>query len=173
MRKKNGFTVVELLIVIALIGIISGIGIPNFLTWLPKYRLKGAARDLYSNLQLARVGAIKANKTWAIVFDEGGNKYTIYSDYGGANSVQNTIELSDYKSDITYGSGSASTESDGGALGDLITYSNDRVEFSSKGTANVGNVYLTNVRNDNCFEVGTLLSGVVLLQEWNGSSWQK
>ncbi len=52
MQKRSGFTLIQLTIVIALLAILTAAGLPNFLSWLPKYRLKSAARDLYSNLQL-------------------------------------------------------------------------------------------------------------------------
>jgi len=61
MRKRSGFTLIELVVVIAVLGILTAVGVPNFLSWLPKYRLKTAARDLYSNMQLAKLSAIKNN----------------------------------------------------------------------------------------------------------------
>ena len=47
MQKRSGFTLIELAVVIVLLTILAGVGVPNFLSWLPKYRLKIAARDLY------------------------------------------------------------------------------------------------------------------------------
>jgi len=40
MRKRSGFTLIELVVVIAVLGILTAVGVPNFLSWLPKYRLK-------------------------------------------------------------------------------------------------------------------------------------
>ena len=100
MGKQSGFTIVEIIIVIAVLGIMAAIGVPNFLNWLPKYRLQSAARDLYSNLYLAKISAIKNNTSWAIVFNVDANTYQVCSgkgpdnSWGGPNIVVKTVILS-------------------------------------------------------------------------------
>jgi len=72
MRKKlhrnSGFTLIELMIVIGMIGILTAISVPAVMKWLPNYRLKAAARDLYSNMQKAKMEAVKRNTNVFIVF---------------------------------------------------------------------------------------------------------
>jgi prepilin-type N-terminal cleavage/methylation domain-containing protein len=78
MKNNSGFTLVELLIVIALIGVVAAIGVPNFSTWLPNYRLKAATQDLYSNFQKAKLAAVKRNENTVVRFPSSG--YTIFVD---------------------------------------------------------------------------------------------
>ena len=54
-----GFTVTELMVVIAILAILAASGIPMVTSWLPNHRLNVAARDLFSNFQLAKLTAIK------------------------------------------------------------------------------------------------------------------
>ena len=54
MNQKKGFSLVELMVVIAIIGIIAAISSLNLVTGLPKYRLKRASRDITSRLRQAR-----------------------------------------------------------------------------------------------------------------------
>jgi prepilin-type N-terminal cleavage/methylation domain-containing protein len=69
MRKYSGFTLIELMVVIAIILILAGITVPNIIAWLPKYRLNQAANDIQSMIQNARLRAIKENARIVILFD--------------------------------------------------------------------------------------------------------
>jgi prepilin-type N-terminal cleavage/methylation domain-containing protein len=177
-RADQGFTLLEVLVVMAIMAVLSAIAIPGFSRWLPNYRLKGAARDLYSNIQLAKMGAVKENGEWAVVFNTAGNSYQIVS--GGAdrtysttadNVVQKTVSLSDYGSGVSFGAGSSHPPV---ISGEVTAGSSNPVIFNSRGfTAGINPVtaYLTNDRNT-CYTVGTWACGGVVLRKWNGSAWK-
>ena len=56
-----GFTLIELIITVAVIGILAGIGFPSIMKWVPNYKIKAAAQELNGNMQKARLDAIKTN----------------------------------------------------------------------------------------------------------------
>jgi prepilin-type N-terminal cleavage/methylation domain-containing protein len=181
-RDNQGFTVLEVLVAVVILAILATVAIPGFSRWLPNYRLKGAARDLYSSLQLAKMGAVKERGEWAVVFSAGGNSYQVVS--GGAdqtysttadNVVQKTVILSDYGSGVSYGHGSATKSVGGGSLGGVITYSGPTfvAVFDPRGMLSglPGYTYIQNDRNA-VYAVGTWWSGVVVLRKWNGSAWE-
>ena len=66
--RDSGFTLTELMVVIAVLAILSAIAVPAFSTWMPQYRLKQAARDLYSNMQQMKMTAVKNNTSTNLVF---------------------------------------------------------------------------------------------------------
>jgi len=179
-----GFSLIELMVAIAIIAILMGLAIPGFATWLPNYRLKGAARDLYSNLQLAKSGAIKDRTEWAIRFTTA-TSYEVWSardpDTPNANAGWNsfstsddtlikTVDLSGIGSGVEFGTGNSVPP----AVTSAVTAdSANPIYFNSRGfiTSNAPIVaYMTNNKN-RCYAVGALVSGAVVLRKWDGA-WQ-
>lgn len=168
-RSSSGFTLMEVIVVICMIAILSAIAIPRFMDALPRYRLKAAARDLYSNMQMARIGAVKTHTPWAVVFVPGSNAYSVYSSYGTANTVVKTVSLSSYGSGVAFGILPS------GANPVTYTSPDDVVRFDSQGLADdKGYCYLLNSQGNEGYKIGTpfTVSGVIRMQKWNGTAYQ-
>ena len=181
-KAASGFTLLEVLIAVVFVAVLSGLAAPGFMRWLPNYRLKGAARDLYSNFQLIKGRAIRDRGEWAVKFDAGGNSYQIVS--GGPdgkystsadNVADKTVSLSAYKSGVGYGPGRATRKvGRNEPIGSSVTYPGSRVVFNSRGLTPGtlgGYVYLQNDQGA-CYAVGTWSSGVIVLRKWNGTKWE-
>jgi prepilin-type N-terminal cleavage/methylation domain-containing protein len=67
-RKFKGFTLVEMIVTVAVLAILLTAGIPAFQSTLDKRRLTGAVEQLYSDLQFARSEAIRQNKRVTVYF---------------------------------------------------------------------------------------------------------
>ncbi len=67
--NKKGYSLVEILIAIAIIGILTGIAVPQTNIWIAHYRLNGATRLVWEDLQSAKMTAIKTNQTVTVTFD--------------------------------------------------------------------------------------------------------
>ena len=59
--SASGFTLVELLVVLAVVGILTVIALPNFKSLSQSQRVKNASYELYSGISLTRSEAIKRN----------------------------------------------------------------------------------------------------------------
>ena len=57
----EGFSLIELLITLAVLGIVLAIGLPNVSVWIQNTQLKTAAEAMVSGLQLARAEALRRN----------------------------------------------------------------------------------------------------------------
>ena len=152
-KRESGFTLIELLVAIVILAVLAGIAIPGFSHWLPGYRLKSAARDVYSNLQLAKLEAIKRNQDCDMDFSAG--QYSI-------PCLSKTVVFSDYGNGVTY-------QGPGGEP------SVATITFNSRGLSpdNNGYVYLSNDRNSAYYMVGLpSAAGVIKLEKWNGGAWE-
>lgn len=58
-QKNAGFTLLETMIVVAIIGILAAIAVPSFQDMIERNRLKQAVESLKSDLQFARTEAVK------------------------------------------------------------------------------------------------------------------
>ena len=85
--KNLGFTTVELLVTVGIMATVAAISVPIFKNFSPSYNSKLAVRGIVSQMQLARVHAIKNRVTSVVAFypkdsspADQANSYLIYED---------------------------------------------------------------------------------------------
>ncbi|MBA4367229.1 MAG: hypothetical protein C0403_06280 [Desulfobacterium sp.] len=186
-HSETGFTLLEIMTVLGIIFFMAAMATPVTLSWIPNYRLKNAALDLFSNFQLARMRAIQSSREYGIVFHVRAGNYQLVN--GGENRkfeagdpssddvVEKTVALSEYGGGVRYGFGGADKKATvgGGSFhaGDEISYRDDVAEFNSQGMSNrMGYVYLENSQKS-AYAISTpTLAGVVNIKKWTGRNWQ-
>jgi type IV fimbrial biogenesis protein FimT len=114
-RTTRGFTLIELVVTIAILGILIGLGLPSFREFIATQRLRNASFDLMASLMRTRSEAITHNgrvsmtKTtttgnwdagWAVIDNTAGTSTTVQ-----AQQAFNGITITDSAglSTITYG----------------------------------------------------------------------
>lgn len=94
MKRQEGFTLVEVIVVLIIISIMAAISTTSFVQWMPGMHLKSAAREVVGILQEARLEAVKRNTCVGVEFNpvgEGniGGSYRMFVDDGGAAATCN------------------------------------------------------------------------------------
>ena len=108
-NKQSGFTLIELMIIIAIMAIFAAIAVPNFLSYLPKSRLNGAARQVMGDLMAARMKAVSLNHSVKVFFYSN-HEYKICDDADNSGTVadgEGDVQLRDIQSeysDVTFDS---------------------------------------------------------------------
>ena len=172
--NSTGITLVEIMVVLAIVAILSSVATPMVKRMVDSYKLRMASTDLISYMNMAKTKATKQNYTWTIDFAPVGyNGYEVfYTDNLGIKRTEVRVNLSTcskkstytkcYDNDINFSSPSVSEVCDA-----------TEFRFNPNGLTNVGCVFISNKKHTGYYRVELLAaSGVVGIQKWNGSSWE-
>lgn len=152
--REKGFSLIELLVVISLIGIMAAIAMPNLLKMMPGMRVNTATRQVTSKMLLLRMKVVSENKKYQLLFTPGSDQYQVQQD---GNRDGNYTDLTDtIVETLTLPSGiifatKATKNTNGDSIGagsDGVSFSADSCSFTTTGTVDSGSVYLI-PREDN------------------------
>lgn len=96
MMDNRGFTMIELMVIVAIVGIMTVIGFVSLNSQLPHYRLNSAVRDLVSDLRWARSLAITSGEKVSLLLDPSNDRYHIEKASSPGTSING---IRDYRKD--------------------------------------------------------------------------
>jgi prepilin-type N-terminal cleavage/methylation domain-containing protein len=121
-QRSKGLTLMELVITLAVLAVLLTIAKPSLNIFSSAYKLRGAAREVATDLQFARLLAVKENKD--IRVDISSQSYQVVRVNDG--SVAKTRNLSPDYPDITLTNVSIPFDSRGNSSANTVTVANPR-----------------------------------------------
>lgn len=159
----SGFSLIELLITIAVMGIVLGIATLNFRTWQVKNNMEAEIRDIFVDLNEARTNAFTQKRNHRIIFQPNSYVMKRYSTENEPKSAGTNIVTKSLK----YGLTSKNTTGS-----DLAVDITDRfVEFNSGGfTSNLFTVIMNPLSADVSLNCLVIYETRVNMGKINGTS---
>lgn len=100
MRSRNGFTVIELVVVLMLAGLVAGLGIPRIGQSLAQNRMQRAAAVVATDMQLAHSLAARQSRPVVLAVD-GTNRVMRIADAANQATVYNSRHLGSSEYGVT------------------------------------------------------------------------
>lgn len=123
-----GFSLIELMVVIALISIVSAIAVPMWQNYAANTNLKTAAREVMADLSNTKQQVVEESlDVYRLTFNIAGNNYALSRTDTGVTLWTKSL--------ASFGNG---------IVIDSVNFSGSAVSFQKRGTVSMGNVILRN-----------------------------
>jgi prepilin-type N-terminal cleavage/methylation domain-containing protein len=167
LKKKAGFTLVELMVVIAIIGIIIALAVPNFARMQRSARIHGACQRTAQHFKQIRERAISTSSTYEIQFPDqyryrlirpdASTQDFLLSESGGRIHLGGVGVVGQPPEGNVAAPGAGGVDFPGGLF------------FDARGGATSGVLYITDGRDN--YAVGINRLGKIATYKYSGGTW--
>lgn len=176
LKNKCGFSLLELLVAITILGILLAVAIPQTGRIINIMQIRGAANQLAQDLQNARERAIARGHQVALVFNPNG---TLLSSTTFFYREHDTLLVSQQKYEGAYlgfrlGVPPLSRPPDGlpsGAPASGVDFADNKTVFFPQGSGTPGAIYLTSRNNRIQMAVTVNMNGRIRIWRYENNAW--
>ena len=169
MRHETGMTLIEMLLTVSALGLVLLAGASYALPWLARESARGAAYDVQTYMQLARIEAVSRNHICRMELDTDDGALEVIDGNGTTITTDDIVlyqrRLPDNISFARPDSGSAVTL-------DGIDSTTFQVEFGSDGVVSLGAGEVCLLGGERYQRVQIFWAGGIQVNHWDGSQWK-
>jgi prepilin-type N-terminal cleavage/methylation domain-containing protein len=167
-RIQTGMTLIEVVVVVALVSLALSIVALVSLPTLSREPMRGASYDVYTHLQLARTEAVSRNVPCRFVIDTGLGQMVVVDTRGTASILDDeTLHTASFRDTVSF------ARPDGGSAITLASLSATTyfATFAADGTVTAGAGQIHLLGGNEYRRIELLGAGGVDILRWNGSAW--
>ncbi len=172
LHGARGFSLIELLTAIGLIGTLSAIAATNFVAFRPTYRVRGAALTIGGDMNIARLSAVKEGRIWQYL--PSGDGYQIRrADLAGGWEVMKQVTIANEFPSVTFGYSGITTDPYGVAITSAVP--TGAITFHSNGTVqNPADVFLQVSTSKGLSQQAVSVTAAGRIRVWkrSGTTWK-
>lgn len=175
--SSDGFSLIELLVAIAVVGILAALALPAYRSWMDNTEYKEAARRLTSILRQGRSVAVARNRECRVTFDFAADQYTLAlgdRPYSSSSFSEVLVGNTGLPQGVDLrGDNDADVDDDDDCS---VTTGTAIIKFNPNGSANTRYVCVMDDAGNRQYRVGVPAAntGRSVIQRWNAgaSDWE-
>ena len=136
-KERFGFTLIELIIVLAIVGTVVSVSVPFVSNFLFKINLESSAEDIVSTLRWARRLAITKRREHMVVFDPQRGKYWLEDKEGNITGERHSLQ-----ENIVFADPDLNKMQEEDGIVEFDHPDDSGISFYPQGTAESGSIYL-------------------------------
>src|ERR1700736_4360930 len=174
-RGARGFSLVEMLVVLSVIMIISGVALPGFLQAYQGYQVGSAASQVSGVLKFTRYEAIRRNTPINCLIKQNAGVTTVWADSNNNGTLDNTEKVATFAGNVNVvaagGVPLATALATAAGVPALTSVSNTNgtVQFDPRGALNPAGAYVLYVGNTGVATAG--YRAIILLPSGSTQMW--
>jgi prepilin-type N-terminal cleavage/methylation domain-containing protein len=177
-QTRAGFTLIEMIIMLAILGIVMGLGLPALWQFIHRAKIEGFARDIATAFQVARLESVKRSRPAVVRADTGSQQVIAFIDLPDVNGQFNS-EYDAGEPELRFvqlPQGTFAAPSGQGEIDGLPTEGTEGwAVFNTDGSAQAAGGFRIGDARQNFLEVRIMLAGTgrVDILKWDpeGAQW--
>jgi len=160
--RGNGFTFLETIVVLSIIGILSVLAVPGISAFTDRLRIETAARTISTDLREVKMKSVLDRYDYTVLFDPGNNLYELRERQA---NLPHGVRFGFSPGVLGPPGNPASTPDKDG-----ITFTSNKAAFYSGGSNSMGTIYITNNYNVT-MAISITVTGRIKIWKWDGIKW--